>query len=81
MPLACRIAQFCAVPVEYRRPVTLINDRKAETLADGLHDHPSVTVISRDRMKAYIDAARAGAPGATQVADRFHLVQKSRRSA
>lgn len=61
--------------MEYRRPVTLINDRKAENLADGLHDHPSVTVISRDRMKAYIDAARAGAPGATQVADRFHLVQ------
>jgi transposase len=35
-----------------RRPVALLNDREAGTLADWLREHPSVTMIARDRLKA-----------------------------
>ena len=63
------------VDFERRRPVALLHDREAETLADWLRAHPTVTINARDRLKAYRDGARAGAPQATQVVDRFHLVQ------
>jgi transposase len=63
------------VDLERRRPVALLHDREAETLADWLRAHPSVTIIARDRLKASMDGDRAGAPQATQVADRFHLLQ------
>jgi Transposase len=36
--------------------------------------HPDIAIISRDRHGPYAKAVRRGAPQATQVADRFHLV-------
>ena len=55
--------------------MALLNDREAEPLATWLHAYAGITVIARDRMKAYSDGSRAGAPQATQVGARFHLIQ------
>lgn len=68
------------VDLEHRDVIDLLPDRDAETVAAWLKAHRGVEVVSRDRSSTYAQAAKEGAPGAAQVADRWHLLKHLREA-
>ncbi len=69
------------VDLEAGRPVDLLPERTAAALEQWLKEHPGVEVIVRYRSTEYARGAAAGAPAATQVVDRWHVLRKVREVA
>jgi transposase len=66
--------------LERREIVDLLPDREAATVEAWLADHPAVEIVSRDRGGGYGQAVARAAPEATQVADRWHLMENASRA-
>lgn len=63
--------------LERRRPIALLPDREPATAQAWLSDQPQIRVIARDRGGAYALAAAKALPQASQVADRWHLMENA----
>jgi transposase len=68
------------VDLDTHKPVDLLPERSADSLAAWLTEHPGVEIVSRDRSSIYADGITRGAPEAVQVADRFHLLMNLREA-
>ena len=66
--------------LERRRPVSLLPDREPATAAAWLERHQGISVVARDRGGGYGDAVARALPHATQVADRWHLMENASRA-
>ena len=63
------------VDLQTRKVLDVLPDRTADTSAAWMSTHPEIELVSRDRGGDYAAAARKAVPGATQTADRFHLLK------
>jgi len=61
------------VDLERHCPIDLLDGPTSEDLAAWLRAHPGI--VSRDRAQEYAEGGREGAPGAIQVADRWHFLK------
>jgi hypothetical protein len=68
------------VDLERRRPVTSLPDREIATSRAWLAQHQSITVVARDRGGGYGEAITKALPHATQVGDRWHLMENASRA-
>ena len=68
------------VDLERGRVIDLLPGRDAQAVERWLAAHPGVELITRDRWSEYARAATAAAPGARQVADRWHLLKNLREA-
>jgi hypothetical protein len=68
------------IDLDRGRAIDLLGGRDGAAVEAWLRAHPGVEVIARDRWTAYANAAAAGAPQATQVADRWHPLKNLREA-
>jgi len=63
--------------LERRRPISLLPDREPATAQAWLAEQPQIAIVARDRGGGYTLAAAKALPHATQVADRWHLMENA----
>ncbi len=68
------------IDLECHRVVDLLPDQDSKTVQAWLKEQPQIEIISRDRSGVFAQAARAAAPQAKQVADRWHLLKNLREA-
>jgi transposase len=66
--------------LERRKTIALLPDREPATVGAWLSDHPQISTVARDRGGGYALAAAKALPKATQVADRWHLMENASRA-
>ncbi len=66
--------------LERRRIVALLPDRERATAQAWLALRPEIEIVARDRGGAYSEAVARALPRATQVADRWHLMENASRA-
>jgi transposase len=63
------------VDLERRKVVDLLPERSQGSLVAWLKRHPGVETATWDRSNIYREALSKGVPGATQIADRWHIMR------
>src|SRR5271155_3471204 len=63
--------------LERRRPISLLPDREPATAQAWLPEQPQNPIVAPDRRGGYALAAAKALPHATQVADRWHLMENA----
>ena len=66
--------------LERRRTIALLPDREPATAQDWFSGQPQVAIVARDRGGGYALAVARALPDATQVADRWHLMENASRA-
>ena len=63
-----------------RRTIALLPDREPATAQDWCSGQPQVAIVAGDRGGGYALAVARALPDATQVADRWHLMENASRA-
>ena len=63
------------VDLRTHKIIDLLPERSVVSVIAWLEAHPGVEIVSRDRGGTYVDGVTQGAPLATQVCDRWHLLK------
>jgi transposase len=66
--------------LERHKTIALLPDREAATAQAWLTDQRQIEIVTRDRGGGYALAVAAALPQATQVADRWHLMENASRA-
>jgi transposase len=64
----------------WRKTIALLPDREPATSTAWLADQPQISTVARDRGAGYGVAVAKALPHATQVADRWHLMENASRA-